>query len=53
MTEHPEQMPEDYNTAVFLAQVALLGVGPGAYEPRHPGYVVVDSDSKISIRLDD
>ncbi|MFB7517243.1 hypothetical protein [Streptomyces sp. NPDC056144] len=53
MTDHPEQMPEDYDTAVFLAQIALLGVGPGAYETRRPGYVVLDSDSKFCVRLED
>ncbi|MGW3371732.1 hypothetical protein [Streptomyces hydrogenans] len=53
MTEHPEQQPDDYETALFLAQIALFGVGPGTYEPRRPGYVVLDNAAKISVRIDD
>ncbi|WP_019885883.1 hypothetical protein [Streptomyces purpureus] len=56
MTENPEPHPEqmdDIDMAVLLAQIALLGVGPGAYESRRPGYAVIDADSKICVRLED
>ncbi|MFI1975416.1 hypothetical protein [Streptomyces wedmorensis] len=52
MTEHPEQREEDYEVAAFLTELALLGVAPGRYVPPLPGCVLLDSDSKISVRLD-